>query len=271
MKHGMSHKTQKKLWTKTGFTVLGAFVLSLLAFGLVFLLPEIISVWQNASPQQEEAGGVTGVTRTVWVLFHDGGTLTGVVAVTGDTRTLTLHAMGVPTETEMIEGTRMVTVQELFKEQGEDAVLLLAKQMQMDADGVVCFSVSAAASCVRNISGNLPYTLPETVGELSAGAITLTPLQVADVLRYNAWSGGMSGRARVYAELTALFLEKALTKNTESSFGVLTEVSDSRLHISQFAAVKDDLELLAKQPCTVSVAPGRTSGTENNPHYVLYD
>lgn len=270
MKHGASRKSQQKLWTRNSFTVLGAFLLSLLAFGLVFLLPEFTSAWKNRAPQPEEAVGINGKQRTVWVLFHDAGTLTGAVAVIGDTRTLTLQAIGFPAETEVAEETRLVTLQELFKERGEETASMLACQTAMDADGVVCLSVSAAASCVGRISGNLPYTLPETVGSLSAGNITLTPLQVADVLRYNAWSQGMSGRARIYAELTALFLEKALTKNMERSFGVLTDVCDSRLHISQFVAVQDDLVLLSKQPCTVSVAPGRTSGVENRQHYVLY-
>ncbi len=271
MKHGAARKQRKNNFSKQSTTVILAFLLSVLAFGMVFILPLITKQFRNGTlnPPQEVLG-TTGKQRTVWVLFHNNGTLSGTVAVIGDTRTVTLQAVGVPVETQINKGTRLLTLQEVFAEEGETAAVDLAKEMEWDADGVICLSIGAVTECIRRISGNLPYTLPEPVGRLPASSVTLTPLQVADVLQYNEWSQGMSGRADIYAQLTALFLEKALKKDAKTVFGVLTDVADSRLHISQFAAVEDDLKVLSNSSCTVSVAAGRQSGDEKHPYYVLY-
>lgn len=271
MRHGATNNKHGKSWNKNTVTVIGSFLLSTVAFGLVFILPLIIkTVQREPTDIPREVVGTNGQQRTVWVLFHDNGTLSGAVAVIGDTRTVTLQTVGVPVETQMSRETRLVTLQEVFAQEGETAVTKLAEQTEWDADGVICLSIEAATECVRQISGNLAYTLPEPVGRLPASSVTLTPLQVADVLRYNQWSQGVSGRAHVYAELTALFLDKALKKDAKTVFGVLTEVSDSRLHISQFAAVEDDLKILSDTSCTVSVAAGRQSGDEKQSYYVLY-
>lgn len=269
MKHAI--KKNKKILTKNSITVVVAFLLSLLAFGCVIVLPLLTDTLINTSDNPDkEVGGTTGKQRTVWLMFHDEGTLLGTVAVIGDTRTLTLQTIGIPAETEITSGTQLFTLQELFQKEGEEVVKLLAKQTEMDVDGTISLSVSAVTECIRRISGNLPYTLTEPVGRLPASTLTLTPLQIADIFRYNQWSQGMRGRAQVYAELTALFLEKALKKDTQSTFGILSEVSDSRLHISQFAAIQDDLALLKNTSCTSKVAAGKVSGTENDRHYVLY-
>ncbi len=271
MKHGATKKKSKNIFSKQSTTVIFTFLLSVLAFGMVFIFPLVTKQFdQGTSNEPQEVLGTTGKQRTVWVLFHDNGTLIGTVAVIGDTRTVTLQTVGVPVETQMNQGTRLLTLQEAFENKGETAAAELAKQMEWDADGVICLSIEAATECVRRVSGNLPYTLPEPVGRLPASSVTLTPLQVADVLRYNEWSQKMSGRAEIYAQLVALFLEKALKKDAKTVFGVLTDVADSRLHISQFAAVEDDLKVLADTSCTVGVAAGRQSGDEKNPCYVLY-
>ncbi len=271
MKHGAARKKHKSSFSKQSSTVIFAFLMSVLAFGTIFILPLVTKQFKNKTTNHpQEVLGATGKSRTVWVLFHDNGILSGTVAVIGDTRTTTLQVVGVPAETQISKGTRLLTLQELFTEQGETAVADLAEQIKWDADGVICLSIGAVKECVRRISGNLPYTLSEPVGRLPASSVTLTPLQVADILQYNEWSQGMSGRAEIYAQLTALFLEKALKKDTKTAFGVLTDVADSRLHISQFAAVEDDLKVLSDVSCTVSVAAGRQSGDEKHPYYVLY-
>ena len=271
MKHGSKTKKQKINFLKENNTVILSFVLSVFAFGLVFILP-FLTKQQKEETQNtpQEVLGTTGKQRTVWVLFHDNGMLTGAVMVIGDTRTMTLQVVGVPVETQTKSETRLLTLQQVFSEEGETAVSKLAKETDWDVDGILCLSLDAVTECVRQISGNLSYTLSEPVGRLPASSVTLTPLQVADVLRYNEWSQGMSGRAHIYAQLTALFLEKALKKDTKKAFGVLTEVSDSRLHVSQFAAVEDDLKTLSTVPCTVSVATGQQGGVKTNPFYILY-
>ncbi|MBO5928610.1 MAG: hypothetical protein J6Q42_01160 [Clostridia bacterium] len=257
--------------TKNSITVAIAFLLSLLAFGCVFVLPLLTKTLINTPDNpNKEVSGTTGKQRTIWLLFHDEGTLLGTVAVVGDTRTLTLQTIGIPAETEITSGTQLITLQEAFQKEGEKVAELLAKQTEMDIDGTITLSVSAVTECIRRISGNLSYTLTEPVGRLPASTLTLTPLQIADIFRYNQWSQGVRGRAQIYAELTALFLEKALKKDTQSTFGILSEVSDSRLHISGFVAIQDDLALLKNTSCTSKVAEGKVSGNEQSPHYVLY-
>lgn len=271
MKHAATRKKRKNTFYKQTTTVILAFLMSVLAFGMVFVFPLVTKQLTEKTPNNpQEVLGTTGKQRTVWVLFHDNGTLLGTVAVIGDTRTVTLQTIGIPVEIQMFQETRLLTLQQLFAQEGETAATKLARQIGWDADGVICLSIEAATDCVRRISGNLSYTLSEPVGRLPASSLTLTPLQVADVLRYNEWSQGMSGRAEIYAQLTALFLEKALKKDAKNVFGVLTDVADSRLHISQFAAVEDDLKVLSNVSCTFSVAAGRQSGDEKNPCYVLY-
>lgn len=269
MKHGATKKKRRRVFSKQSRLIVFAFLASVAAFGLVFVIPLITNPSKQQNQPQEVLGS-TGKQRTVWVLFHDEGKLLGSVAVIGDTRTVTLQTVGIPAETQVIKATTLTTLQKLFEEEGETAVKELAKQIEFDADGVICLSVNAVTECVRRISGNIPFTLSEQVGRLPALEVTLTPLQVADLLRYNEWTQGMSGRAHVYAQLTALFLEQSLKKDVKKSFGVLTEVADSRLHISQFAAIEDDLRILSNVSCTVSVAAGYQSGGEKEPYYVLY-
>ncbi len=269
MKHGA--KKQKINFLKEHITVIVSFVLSAFVFGVVLVLPLLTKQQKNEMQNEpQEVLGATGKQRTVWVLFHDNETLTGAVAVIGDTRTMTLQVVGVPVETQTKSGTRLLTLQQVFSEEGETAVSKLINETEWESDGILCLSLNAVTECVRQISGNLSYTLSEPVGRLPASSVTLTPLQVADVLRYNEWSQGMIGRAHIYAQLTALFLEKALKKDVKKAFGVLTEVSDSRLHVSQFAAIEDDLKSLSNVSCTVSVATGQQSGEKTNPFYILY-
>ena len=113
MKHGVKRENWVKRLTGTTVTVVGAFVLSLLAFGLIFLLP-VLSERLTPDDIPEEVLGERGVERSIWLLFHDGDTLTGLVKLITDTRTMTVEAVGYPPGTELIDGVTVTTAAALY-------------------------------------------------------------------------------------------------------------------------------------------------------------
>ncbi len=248
---------------KKRLTVALSFVLSAALFSLVMLRP----LWRQPEEAAQSADGTGGVRRSVWVVFHDSERLTGLVRVFTDTRSMTVEAVGYPPHTEILYGVEITTAERLFADEGTAVATRIAE------DEVIGLSVGAAVSLMGRLSGNLPLTLPQAVGELPAGELTLTPLQAARVLRFTAWEQGGVAQAQMHAELTAAFLRQTMTLSCEpaDAFGVLTEVCDGRLHISQFAAVEDELRDFCAQTdvrCTARVAPGATVGVGERYRYV---
>lgn len=267
MKHGAKRTKWVMHLSHTWVTVAGAFALSLLAFGFVLLLP-FISERMAPDAIPEEVLGERGIERSVWVVFHDGEILTGLVKVTSDTRTMMMRATGYPPQTEIVEDTTVTTAAALYPTRGEQVALLI------DDLPILSIPISGAAVLIGRVSGNLSLTLSQTVGTLSAGAQTLTPLQAAAVLKFDGWEQGGVGQAWAHAELTAAFLNRALTDkiDLQTAFGELTTVCDTNLNISQFEAVRGGLMALSVSNkgtlCEARVVSGYMTGTSENRRYV---
>ncbi len=264
MKHAAKGENRIKRLFRTPMTVAGAFVLSLLAFGLVMLLP-LVAEHMTPDEMPEEVLGERGVERSLWLLFHDGDTLTGLVKLITDTRTMTVEAVGYPPGTELIDGVTVTTAAARYPTWGERVAT------ELENLTVLTLPIGGAATLIGRVSGNLPITLPQAVGSLPEGELTLTPLQAAEVLTFDEWEQGGVGQAWAHAQLTAAFLQRTLTDtvNAESAFGELTAVCETRLNISQLEAVKGELTALADCRISARVAGGYMTGTAENQRYVL--
>ncbi len=251
-------------------TVAGAFLLSLLAFSAVLLLPTVIPRLLSPAEEAGEAvAGSRGTERTAWIVLHDDNRLVALVRVVADTRTMTVRTVGYPPQTEITDGTAVTTAAAVFATLREE----VASRIVLDE--TVLLSVNAAAGLMSEWAGNVPLVLSQEVYGLPSGALTVTPLQAAQLLRFENWEQGMVGQANIAAELVAAVLDRALTDTAdmEAMFGALASVSDTRLHISQYAAVCDDLQKLALQRtepfCSASVAAGYTVGVGDAARYIV--
>ncbi|MBQ9861714.1 MAG: hypothetical protein IJO75_05580 [Clostridia bacterium] len=264
MKHGAKREKRIKWLTGSSVTVAGAFVLSLLAFGLIFLLP-VLSARLTPDDIPEEVLGERGMERSVWLLFHDGDTLTGLVKLSADTRTMTVEAVGYPPGTELIDGVTVTTAAALYPTWGERVAT------ELENLTVLTLPTDGAAALIGRVSGNLPITLPQAVGSLPKGELTLTPLQAAEVLTFEGWEQGGVGQAWAHAQLTAAFLQRTLTDtlDVDSAFGELTAVCETRLNISQLEAVRGELTALADCRISARVAAGYMTGVKEQQRYVL--
>ena len=249
--------------SRTPITVAGAFVLSLLGFGLMMFLP-LVAAYMTPDEVPEEVLGERGVERSMWVVFHDGDTLTGFVKVITDTRTMTVSVVGYPPQTEIVDGVRLTTAEALYSTRGERVVT------ELEDLTVLSLPITGAATLVGSVSGNLPLTLPQPVGSLPAGEVMLTPLQAGDVLTFDGWEQGGVGQAWAHAQLTAAFLSRTLTDtlNVEAAFGVLTAVCDTRLNVSQLEAIRGEWAALCLCRVEARVVAGYMTGVKENRRYV---
>ncbi len=251
MKHGapIAHLTAK--------TVAVAFLLSFAVFCGMLFLPDALDRIRTQSPA--EADTVVGRERTVALFFRDAvDTLTGAVLLTYDTRTMTMECVGYAPNTFLGDK----TLETVYAEGGTSyARGRLGEREGREIDGGLSFSVSGVAAFLIHLQNRLPLTLPEAVGELPAGSSTLTPMQVADILRYNGWTNGDKGIAQMHGEVIAALINRYLTvdNDLEAAFQQLTALCDDELRISQFTAVQEDLKALARENkgaiCTVRHAP----------------
>lgn len=256
MRHAAKRKRPKR---DAAVAVVCTFFLSVAVFGMAVLVI-CVGQYRQKLGESEEVSGTRGVRRDAWVLLHDDGALKGMWHVTADTGRRTIEVVVFPPEREVVNGTTVTTADEVFRQYGERMVTLIGE------DETILLPLSGAAALVRDVSGNVAITLPQAVGTIPEGDVTLTPLQVAEVLRYDEWEQGPVGRAAVQAALATAFFERTLsrTNDTERAFEVLTDASESRLSIAQFAAVREEWETLCTDPvtCSARVAAGYTVGAD---------
>ncbi|MBQ6830502.1 MAG: hypothetical protein IJO59_05200 [Clostridia bacterium] len=219
--------------------VLVAFVVSIVLFGAVFST----GLWRDYRQAEDpaETDAALGRVYTVAVFFRKTvDELSGAALLTIDTRQMRITVHGFSPQTEI--GDRPL------QEQYRVGSLYAATQLAENCDAVLSFSVSNVAAFLVYTQERLTLTLPEQVDILPAGECTLTPIQVADVLRYEQWSTGERGRADIHAQVMAAILNRYWVdeRDLEQDFKELTALCDERLHISQFEAVKDELYTVAK-------------------------
>ncbi len=269
----MKHAARKRRRHPTGLRIaIPAFLLSLLAFGVALLLPWVASYWER--PEPTEAVGEQGKVRRLCVLLHDE-SLVGALSITTDTRTLSVEVTGYPVQTEVVYRTALSTLSYCYAEEGDAAASYLASITGLPYDAVISLSVDAVATLASQLGGGISYTLPQAVGTLPEGTQWLSPLQMADVIRYTEWDNVLTGPATVQSGLVAAFLNRYWTVHTdmEAAFRALTALSDDHLTVAQFAVIRHDLDTLSAANsgalCTASVPEGKSVGVGDNRRYVL--
>ena len=214
-----------------------AFLLSLSVFVALILV-------SNPSLDEEpaEADSTVGKRRTLTLFFHGGDQeLTGIVTVSTDTRLMSVHATAYPITS---------AVQTAFAEgKSEYARMVFDREQNIESDAAVSFSVDRISAFLVYTGETLSLTLPEPAIGLPAGDATLTPNQITDLLRYTAWSSGPVVRQRLHAQTVATLINRFLisSRDINKDFAKLTELCDDRLHIAQFAAVREELTALAAE------------------------
>ena len=238
MKHAVSRSQSNAV------TVLTAFVVALLMFAGVLVIPMIKSPVTDEPPVQ--ADSVPAHVWQVGLLFYDTDRqLTGVVRLVVDTQTMQLQAVGYPPSADI--GGK--SLQQWVDADGSmGAFERLCEEESGVADGVISLSVSDVAAFIVYLKERLPLTLSEPMEILPSGEQLLTPMQVADVLRYREWEQGEYVQAQMHAQVVAALLNRYLTvnRNFETDFKKLTTLCDEPLNISQYAAAKDILQALAE-------------------------
>ncbi len=238
----MKHATPSRHITAK--TVLLAFVLSFAVFGSVLMMAAVSK--GRTEGDSAEADASIGRIRTAVLFFRKTvDELSGAVLLTMDTNRMGISVIGFSPEEE-IDGR---SLQKIYQTGSLYAAAQLAAQYGKSADSVLSFSVSNVAAFLVYAGERLPLTLPEQVDILPVGESTLTPMQVADVLRYEQWSSGAAGQGDIHAAVVAAILNRYLVKerDLERDFKKLTQLCDERLYVSQFEAVKEELTSLAKE------------------------
>lgn len=267
----MKHGAKKRWFSSAWVTAAVAFVLSLTVFSAAFLIPWFISHWDRPDPA--EVLGEQGHTRTLWLLLYDDETLTSALWICGDTRTLTIDVTAYPANTEVVYSTALCPLWQCYREVKTDCVSYLEAVSGRTADGTISLSVDAFATLVSHLGNGIPYTLSEPVGMLPQGEQLLTPLQIADVLRFDEWEDAVTGQAIANGTVVKTVIDRYYNTqcDLDAAFRALTAVCEQHLTIAQFTVIRSDLEMLAGDGvvCTVSVPSGRVSGVDTYRRYVL--
>ncbi len=241
--------------------VLLAFTVSLLLFGSSLLLPGLKALFVAEAPA--EVGAARGRTRQFTLLFYDTvGGFTGAVVLTTDTATGRAQAVGYPSTAIVTYDDAPTTLGAVFDNHGDTAAAAaLAHRTGQETEGPLTLSVSGVAALLVELKEYLPLTLPQAVGDLPAGEVTLTPMQAADVLRFREWETGAHGQALAHAQVVAAILNRYLTtgRDLQAEFSALTAVCDTPLNISHYAAAAEGLAMLAAANngslCTATAEP----------------
>ncbi len=234
MKHGAPVKYRSR---RTAFV---AFMVSLFVFATLIFVSDFILRTEDTQPI--EADNTIGKRRVATLFFHGGDDeLIGIVTVTIDTRLMSVQATAYPVS---------YTVQNGFAEgKSEYAQMLFDREQNVESDIALSFSVDRIADFLVYVGQQITLTLSEPALGLPAGESTMTPDQVTDLLRYAEWSTGETGRQRLYAQTVAWLINHCLipSRNMDADFAKLTELCDDRLHISQFAVIREEIAALAAE------------------------
>ena len=226
----------------TAKAVLLTFLFSFFLFGAVLLTT---TFYRRPAEDPTETDASVGRVRTVALFFRKTvDELSGAVLLTVDTATMEITARGIAADRD-VDGR---TLQELYRAGSLHAGTKIAAAYGTACDGVLSFSVSNVAAFLVYAGDRLRLTLPEQMDILPAGESTLTPIQVADVLRYRDWKNGTATQAEMHAAVVAAIINRYWVeeRDLEQDFKQLTALCDERLSVSQFEAVKEDVYALAE-------------------------
>ncbi len=254
--------------------VTATFVVALLLFGMVVVLPQ----WFSDAAEEELSATDTrqGRERSLLLMIYDfDNRLTGSVAVYTDARTLSMRAVGYPPQTEVRRNNELTTLAACYADEGSAAAERLSAVTGERYDAVLGLSVSAIAAFVARSGNGITYTLAEPVGKLADGEQTLTSLQIADVLRYRGWLQSLTGSADAHSGIITAIINRFLVPQNDLTalFNRFCEVCEDKVSIATFEVVRDDLALMAKANdggiCRAFVPEGRGVGSGELRRYAL--
>lgn len=224
-------------------TVLCVCLLIFVLFGSALLTLAVFRHHPDEYPAETDAS--VGRVYTVALFFRKTvDDLSGAVLLTVDTRQMAITVRGIAVDADI--GGR--SLQDLYRVGSLHAATRLSAEYGTSCDGVLSFSVSNVAAFLVYAQDRVSISLPEQMDLLPPGESTLTPIQVADVLRYQNWENGTATQAQLHADVVAAIINRYWVdeRDLAQDFKELTALCDERLSIAQFETVKDELYVLAE-------------------------
>lgn len=279
------YRPKKKKKSRAGSVALSllVFVLFLAIFGGVFLWAIIdnrLPTDGASSTASEEAGPhFTGEdVRWLFIAAQDGSEPRGFVAVRADPQNGRIHAVAVPKETEVADGTTLIRLDELFRKNGVAAAqAAVGNLLGVSFPHYVSMTYANIEKLLQYFDSSLQFTLTEDLDcregdyfiKMNSGRYTLTPKQAVDILRYPSWQHkGLQQQADIHAEMLAALVNQYMTAGRESQleadFSKVAELAKTDIRISHFTAYRESLQALAKANggavCTPVSLEGRYVG-----------
>ena len=222
------YRPKKKKKSRAGSVALSllVFVLFLAIFGGVFLWAIInnrLPTDGASSAASEEAGPhFTGEdVRWLFIAAQDGSEPRGFVAVRADPQNGRIHAVAVPKETEVADGTTLIRLDELFRKNGVAAAqAAVGNLLGVSFPHYVSMTYANIEKLLQYFDSSLQFTLTEDLDcregdyfiKMNSGRYTLTPKQAVDILRYPSWQHkGLQQQADIHAEMLAALVNQYMT------------------------------------------------------------
>lgn len=284
------HKKKKKDRASSVMVFLLVFVLFLAIFGGVCLW----AVIQNRRPASAASSGSSedagpqfteADVRWLFVAAQDGDEPRGFVAVRADPGAGRIHAVAVPRETEVADGTALTRLDALFQKGGVTA----AQDAVEDLLGVtfshyVSMTYANVEKLLQYFDSSLQFTLTEDLDyregnyfiKMSSGRYTLTPKQAVDILRYPNWQHkGLQQQADIHAEILAALVNQYMTTaradKLEADFSKIADLAKTDIRISHFTGYQESLRALAAanngDVCTAVSLEGRYVGSGDDKRF----
>ena len=261
------YRPKKKKKSRAGSVVLTlvVFVLFLAIFGGVCLWafidnrlpPDSVS---SAASGEDASPFTAADVRWLFVAAQDGTEPRGFVAVRADPENGRIHAVAVPRETEVADGTTLIRLDELFRKSGMAAAqTAVGNLLGISFGHYMSMTYANVEKLLQYFDSSLQFTLTEDLdcrdGEyfikMSSGRYTLTPKQAVDILRYPSWQHkGLQQQADIHAEILAALVNQYMTaereNKIETDFSKIAELAKTDIRISHFTGYRESLRALAK-------------------------
>ncbi len=273
--------------SSSGFLIfIASFVIALIVFiTLVFLLwpltgqPLPFSQPTVVTDTTTAQGAVTQPTT----LYHYSDRLSIAVYITDDhdqlqsvslvmiqPDTQEFSVLGLPPQTAISDTDTLFT--RFRNGRAEACQLSLMTYLGKSVDYYAVLSYSDVQTYFRSLQEPLIVDLPVDVNEqspngsfsihLSAGEQALNPNQVANLLQYNNWQGGITERTQMHATLMMTYLKQYIrpSRSIEGDYQTLLTNAECNLTGERFRVILPMLEYLAKQQDSLRTVIHYTEG-----------
>lgn len=282
---------KKKSGRASGVVVfLLVFVLFLAVFGVVCLW----AIVNNRAPGRDTSSAVSGEeqpsftsadVRWLFVATQDGTDPKGFVAVRADPAREAIHAVAVPRETEVADGTTLIRLDELCRKNGVAAAQNAVGQLLgVSFSHYISMTYANVEKLLQYFDSSLQFTLEEDLDcregdyfiKMSSGRYTLTPKQTVDILRYPKWQhGGLQQQADIQAQVLAALVNQYMTAardaKLEADFSKIAELAKTDIRISHYTGYQEALRSLAAvnsgAVCTPVSLEGRYVGSGDDKRF----